>query len=418
KFFQAVVSFIGTDGTLYIKPKSFEIELNKLMTEIQRNFKYFALPEPHWWKKGEACLIISSDNRWHRGKVVELGDGALMVQYVDSGCIEEVPPCCLYPTTLYTDIPPFCIPCQLYKTAPIGNVWKLEAIQFLQDLLLTDQEVGIHVQELPDNPWGKISVSLYLGEISVASFMAYQKYCIAEDSQDILQLEQLEGYDFVWLSYVLPPLPIPGDVFPVKVTHLVSPNKVCVSLHPCKQLRKLSATERDASCGAQWESLDEALLWCSENVESIPPLTRFQREMPCLAEYHDGFWYRAKFISVEKSDPVMVLVQFVDYGNFSVVSASRLRQMPYEVLKYPVEAVEVVLAGFKPALNDKNVRRIPYAPEWSEKALWAMIDCVEGKQLSACILALSPEITIYLYDDEKNLVHMKLIEMGLAELDE
>lgn len=31
---------------------------------------------------------------------------------------------------------------------------------------------------------------------------------------------------------------------------------------------------------------------------------------------------------------------------------------------------------------------------------------------------VSPEVTISLYGDDKNLVHLKLIEMGLAELDE
>lgn len=32
--------------------------------------------------------------------------------------------------------------------------------------------------------------------------------------------------------------------------------------------------------------------------------------------------------------------------------------------------------------------------------------------------ALAPELTISLYEDDKNLVHMKLIEKGLADLDE
>lgn len=45
--------------------------------------------------------------------------------------------------------------------------------------------------------------------------------------------------------------------------------------------------------------------------------------MPCLVEYQDGLWYRAKLLSVEEFDPVKILVQFVDYGNFSVVPASR-----------------------------------------------------------------------------------------------
>jgi len=48
-----------------------------------------------------------------------------------------------------------------------------------------------------------------------------------------------------------------------------------------------------------------------------------------------------------------------------------------------------MLAGFKPSLCDTNVERIPYCPEWSVKALWAMMDSTEGKQLSASILVRS-----------------------------
>ncbi|NXE09792.1 RNF17 protein, partial [Lophotis ruficrista] len=415
KIFQAVVSYVGHDGTIYIIPKSFEIELNKLMTEIQSNFKCLGLLEPYCWKKGEACVIRGSDTMWYRGKVVELGGNTLQVQYIDHGCIERIPQCHLYPTTLYTHIPPFCIPCQLYKTVPSGNCWQQEAVDCLQELL-TDEEVEIHVQELPDNPWGKLSISLYFGGMSLSSFMAYQKYCVAEDCQDISELVRF--YIPVLPSYTLPPLPVPGDTFPVRVTHLVSPNEVYICLDPSKNLTKPSTAEGDASCDSELESLDEALKWCNKSVESFPLLTHFQTEMPCLVEYQDGLWYRAKLLSIEEYDPVKVLVQFVDYGNFSVVPTSRLRHIPYRLLKYPVQAVRALLAGFKPASHDKNVKRIPYSPEWSEEALWAMMACVEGKQLSASMLALSPEVTISLYEDDKNLVHMKLIEMGLADLDE
>lgn len=64
----------------------------------------------------------------------------------------------------------------------------------------------------------------------------------------------------------------------------------------------------------------------------------------------------------------------------------RLRHIPYHLLKYPVQAVRALLAGFKPALYDRNVERIPYSPEWSMEALRAMIECIEGKQLSASIV--------------------------------
>ncbi|NWW86137.1 RNF17 protein, partial [Rhynochetos jubatus] len=417
KIFQAVVSCVGPDGTIYIIPKSFEIELKNLMTEIQSNFRCLGLLEPYCWKKGEACVVRGSDTMWYRGKVVELGGSTLQVQYIDRGCIERIPQCHLYPTTLYVGIPPLCIPCELYKTVPIGNRWQQDAVDCLQELL-TNEEVEIHVQELPDNPWGKLSVNLYFGGMSLSSFMAYQKYCVAEDCQDMLTLELPEGDVPVLPSYTLPLLPLPGVTFPVRVTHLVSPKEMYICLELSENLMRESATEGHSSCDSALESLDEALKWCNKSVESLPLLTHFEAEKPCLVKYLDGLWYRAKLLSVEEFDPVKILVQFVDFGSFSVVSRSRLRHIPYYLLKYPVQAVRALLAGFKPALYDTNVKRIPYSPEWSVEALWAMMEFVEGKQLSASILALSPDITIALYEDDGSLVHMRLIEMGLADLDE
>ncbi|XP_010145544.1 PREDICTED: RING finger protein 17-like [Eurypyga helias] len=374
KIFQAVVSCVGPDGTIYIIPKSFEIELKNLMTEIQSNFRCLSLLEPYCWKKGEACVVRGSDTMWYRGKVVELSGSTLQVQYIDRGCIERIPQCHLYPTTLYVGIPPFCIPCELYKTAPIGKCWQQDAVDCLQELLTNEEE-------LPDNPWGKLSVNLYFGEMSLSSFMAYQKYCVTEDCQDVLKL-------------------------------------MYICLEPSKNLTRESATEGDASWHSALESLNEALKWCNENVEALPLLTHFKAEKPCLVKYLDGLWYRAKLLSVEEFDPVKILVQFVDFGSFSVVPRSRLRHIPYYLLKYPVQAVRALLAGFKPALYDTDVKRIPYSPEWSVEALWAMMEFVEGKQLSASVLALSPEFTISLYEDDGSLVHTRLIKMGLADLDE
>ncbi|NXM77606.1 RNF17 protein, partial [Serilophus lunatus] len=417
KNFQAIVSCIGGDGTIYIIPKSFEIALNKLMSEIQSTFRGLGLLIPYCWKKGEACVVRGSDTIWYRGKVVEVNGGTLKVQYIDRGYLESIPQCHLYPTTFYTDIPPFCIPCQLYKMLPVGNAWQQDAVDCLQELL-TNEEVEIHVEELPVNPWDKLSISLYFGGMSLSSFMAHQKYCVAEDSQDVQKLELFVGDIHVSSSYTLPPLPVPGDAFPVRVTHLVSPKEVYICLGPSENLRKQSDTEKGTSSDS--ESLDEALKWCNKIVKSFPLLTSFKKELPCLAEYTDGFWYRAKLLSVTQLVPVQILIQFVDYGTYFIASTSRqvLRHIPYCLLKYPVQAVRVLLTGFRPASDDKNTKRIPYSPEWSLKALWAMVDCVEGKHLSASILTLSPEVTISLYGDDKNLVHLKLIEMGLAELDE
>ncbi|NWV00020.1 RNF17 protein, partial [Upupa epops] len=413
RVFEALVSCVDRDGTIHVIPRSFETALNKLMSDIQCSFKCLGLLEPYCWKKGEACVVRGPDTMWYRGKVVGVGGNALQVQYIDRGFSELIPPCHLYPTTLYTAIPPFCIPCRLHGAAPVGTVWQEGAISCLQELL-TNELVQVHAEELPQNPGDRLSISLFFGGMSLASFVIYQKFCVAEGPEDTPALELLEGDAPVLPSYPLPPLPDPGDPFPVTVTHLVTPGEVYICFDPPKSLAQGSAAEGGSSC--QLESLEEALRWCNKIVGYLPLLTYFHTDMPCLVEYWDGLWYRGKLLSVREINPVKVLVQFVDYGTFSVVPGTRVRPTPRCLLRYPVRAVRVLLAGIKPAPCDEDTERIPYSPQWSMEALWAMVECVEGKELSASILALSPEVTVSLSEGGTDPVHLRLVETGLAEL--
>lgn len=52
------------------------------------------------------------------------------------------------------------------------------------------------------------------------------------------------------------------------------------------------------------------------------PLSAFP-EMPCLAEYADGLWYRAKIVSIKEFNPLSVLVLFVDYGSTEKLTINR-----------------------------------------------------------------------------------------------
>ncbi|XP_007495242.1 RING finger protein 17 isoform X1 [Monodelphis domestica] len=439
KVFEAVVSCIGDDGTIYVVPKSSELELRKLMDEIQSNFKCLGLLEPYCWKKGEACAVRGSDTVWYRGKVMEVVGGTIRVQYLDHGYTEKIPQCHLYPIVLYADRPQFCIPCQLYNTVPIGNFWQPDAVELLQELL-PKREVEIHNMELPENPWGKLSVHLYFDGMSLSYFMAHHKHCTFEGSEEILKEKskdhsekyEEENWEIIFKEllrsdtetpvlppYLSPSLPPPGELYPVQVKHVVSPNEVYICLDLIENFNHQNETTDN---GVTWESepksLDEVLQRCNQNVDSLPSLTDFRSEMPCLAEYNDGLWYRAKILSIKEFDPLAILVQFVDYGSTEKLPTSRLRQIPIHLMKYPARAVKVLLAGFKPPLKDSEKTRIPYCPKWSMEAMWAMIDCLQGKQLYASSLTQSPEYIVTLYEDEQYPVHMSLIEMGLADLDE
>ncbi|XP_032115958.1 RING finger protein 17 isoform X3 [Sapajus apella] len=443
KVFEATVSCVADDGTIFVLPKPSEFELIKMTNEIQSNLKCLGLLEPYFWKKGEACAVRGSDTLWYRGKVMEVVGGTVRVQYLDHGFTEKIPQCHLYPILLYPDIPQFCIPCQLHNTTPVGNVWQPDAIEVLQQLL-SKREVEIHIMELPRNPWEKLSIHLYFDGMSLSYFMAYYKYCTSEHTEEMVKEKPRSDYDKKYeeeqweirfeellLSEtetpLLPPylsssLPPPGELCAVQVKHVVSPNEVYIcldSVETCNQSNQHSDTDDSGVSGeSESESLDEALQRVNTKVETLPPLTDFRTEMPCLAEYDDGLWYRAKIVSIKEFNPLSILAQFVDYGSTAKLTLNRLCQIPSHLMRYPARAIKVFLAGFKPPLRDLRETRIPYCPKWSMEALWAMIDCLQGKQLYAASMAPAPEQIVTLYDDEQHPVHMPLVEMGLADKDE
>ncbi|XP_060143732.1 RING finger protein 17 isoform X5 [Globicephala melas] len=442
KVFEAVVSCIGDDGTIFVVPKLSEFELIKMMNEIQSNLKCLGLLEPYFWRKGEACAVRGSDTLWYRGKVMEVIGGTIRVQYLDHGFTEKIPQCHLYPILLYPDTPQLCIPCQLYNTIPVGNVWQPDAVELLQELL-SKREVEVHIMELPENPWEKLSIHLYFDGMSLSYFMAHHKCCTFEHSEEILKEKptdyntkcEEERWEIRFEELLLPetetpvlppylssPLPPPGELYAVQVKHVVSPSEVYICLDSVENCNLVKQHDDTVDSGVSWEpepeSLEEALGRFNVDVETSPPLTDFRTEMPCLAEYDDGVWYRAKIVSIKEFNPLAVLVQFVDYGSTEKLTINRLRQIPLHLMQYPVRAIKVLLAGFKPPLRDVGKARIPYCPKWSMEALWAMIDCLQGKQLYASSMAQVPEQIVTLYEDERYPVHMSLVEMGLADQDE
>ncbi|XP_077197751.1 RING finger protein 17 isoform X2 [Paroedura picta] len=435
--FSAIVSCVADNGTIYVIPKSQEQQLSKLMNDIQNNVKCLGLLEPYSWKQGEACVVRGPDTLWYRGEVTEVCSGTIRVRYLDFGYIEKIPQCHLYPTVLYADIPPFSIPCQLHKTEPVGSTWQQDAVELLQELL-TKRLVLICIEDRSDWPWGNLSVKLFFSGMSLSSFMAYHKHCISEEEGGEIpklnmaecSVEPLEenceiSYEELLLSeidtpllppYTFPSLPVLGALFPVKVTHIVSPNEVYISLDQPENFIQQSDREGGGAClNSDHKTLKEALTWWNQNIESCPCLTDFRKEMPCLAQYIDGSWYRAKLLSVKEFNPLLIMVLFIDYGATDKLPTSRLRQIPPNLMQYPAQAIRVLLAGFKPSVCDSKTDRIPYCPEWSLEALWVMMDCVQGKCLQASLLTHSPDYTVFLYEDGC-LVHMKLVEMGLAVL--
>ncbi|XP_038595775.1 RING finger protein 17-like [Tachyglossus aculeatus] len=434
--FDAIATWVADDGTIFVIPKLLECEFATLMQKIQGFFSGCGHLSPYPWKKGEAGVVKGADSLWYRIIIVENFKNLVRVQYVDLGHTELILPCHLYPVGCYPEIPQFCIPCRLHNTIPVGDFWQPDALQVLRELLLPRKEVTAHTMEYPQHPGGKLSVHLFLGGISLSAVMVQRKHCTYENWEDLMKLEaqrpsesetkedwKINFEEFfhpetktsVLPQYSVLSLPPPGELFPIQVRHVTLPNEVYIRLRQGAGSSLGSNADENA---VVWERLDQVLQCWKGDVTSLPLLTDMKTGMPCLAQTHDELWSRGIILSINKQDPLSVLVQLVDSGTYQKLPPSRLRQIPDDLMRYPAQAVKVTLAGFRPPKDDLEKIRIPYYPNWSLEAIRAMVDCLRGKQLHALTLTMTPEPTVLLLEDERYPVYKPLIEMGLADLDE
>lgn len=59
----------------------------------------------------------------------------------------------------------------------------------------------------------------------------------------------------------------------------------------------------------------------------------------------DGQWYRASVLAYASEESV--LVGYVDYGNFEILSLKRLCPITPKLLELPMQAIKCVLTGTK-----------------------------------------------------------------------
>ncbi|KAM9347789.1 LOW QUALITY PROTEIN: RING finger protein 17 [Symphorus nematophorus] len=417
---QISVSAIGDDGLIYARTQNAECQLEQLRERIQQSMKTLPRQKPYTWKSVLGCAVIGPDMLWYRGQLLEVLGGHVKVQYVDYGLVENIPVVHVYPMLLCDDVPQLCIPCQLHSINPVGGRWQWDAVALLREMLL-NRCVDIQVMELPTDPRGPLTVELFLDGLSLSRILCHLEHASMEqtvsaqghsemspaflDDWDI-NTEGLRGPEEPALGlFIYPNLPQEGEQFPVRVKHLLTPNELF-----------LWPLEGPADVEVDGETLDEALNRINANINSLPQLTNFSYGTPCLAEYSDGKYYRAQLIKFTSIEPVMILVQHVDFGSDDTLPTSKLRQMPAELLRFPLRALKVKVAGFKPPSVNRQEDVLPYSPGWSVKATMDMIDLLHGN-ITASVVAREPELTVLLYEEDGELVHLPLVRRGLAELE-
>ncbi|XP_026150502.1 RING finger protein 17 [Mastacembelus armatus] len=416
---QLNVSAIGEDGLIYVRTQNAESQLLQLRERIQQSMKTLPRQKPYTWKSVLGCSILGPDMLWHRGQLLEVQGGHVKVQYVDCGLVEDIPVVHVYPMLLCEDIPQLCVPCQLHGVSPVGGRWQRDAVALMREML-QNRCVEMQVMELPSDPRGPATVEFLLDGLSLSRILCHHKHVsrsqtVSVQGQSVMSpvpfldnwdidTKGLRGPKELMLGpFIQPNLPKEGEQFPVRVKHLCTPNELF-----------LWPLEGTADVEVNGETLDEALTRINANINSLPQLTNFPPGAPCLAEYSDGNYYRAKLIKITSVDPVRILVQHVDFGSDDTLSTSKLRQMPAELLQFPSRAVKVKVAGFKATSTSENESVLPYSPTWSVKAAMAMIDLLHSS-ITASVVAQEPELMVLLYNEDGELVHLPLVHSGLAE---
>ncbi|XP_033965248.1 RING finger protein 17 isoform X3 [Pseudochaenichthys georgianus] len=418
---QINVSAIGEDGLIYTRTLNAECQLEQLRERIQQSMKTLPRQKPYTWKSVLGCAVIGPDMLWYRGQLLEVLGGHVKVQYVDYGLVENIPVVHVYPVLLCEDVPQLCMPCKLHSINPVGGRWQRDAVALLKELLL-NRCVDMRVMELPSDPRDPLSVELFVDGLSLSRILCHHEHASMDQALSVnkeftvmsarllddwdIDTEGLKGPEEPLLGpFIYPNLPQEGERIQVRVKHLWTPNELF--LWPV-----------DGADEVDGETLDEVLTRINSDLSSLQRLGNFRQGAPCLAEYRDGKYYRAELIKITSVEPVMILVKHVDFGSDDTLPPSKLRQMCAELMSFPSRALKVKVAGFKPPSKSRQQQQdvLPYSPAWSVKATMDMIDMLHGN-ITASVVAREPELTVLLYNEDEELVHLPLVSNGLAEFE-
>ncbi|KAG9330401.1 hypothetical protein JZ751_025522 [Albula glossodonta] len=220
----------------------------------------------------------------------------------------------------------------------VGQKWQQDAVALLRELLHT-RCVDLQIVELPSDPRGHVTVQVWLDNMPLSRIMVHHQHATfdpevsQEEHMVMASATELDDWELDTKGledpkpmlgvYTYPRLPDRGEHFRVKIKHLRTPNEVF--LYPVVEDRSEELEEG--------ETLEEALDSLNSCVESLPLLTDFpigteERHLlawkgPCLAEYSDGKYYRAKLLRFEGLNPVKLLVRHVDFGSDDTVPTQR-----------------------------------------------------------------------------------------------
>ncbi|XP_076982207.1 tudor domain-containing protein 1 [Tamandua tetradactyla] len=347
--------------------------MNQLSLSLKETYANKGQEENYVPVKGEVCVAkYTVDQTWNRVIIQDVNvlQKEARVLYIDYGNEEIIPMNGIHQLNRNIDLfPPSAIKCFVANVIPAEGNWSNDCIQMIKSLLM-EQYCSIKIVDILKEEIVTFAVDIMLpnsGKLldHILVEMGYglrpkgqnSEKQSAEKNAENLTAEEKIVVDRSDLIPKVLALNV-GDEFCGMVAHIQTPEDFF-----CQQLQT----------GHKLADLQTSL---SKYCGQVSPRSDFYPAIGdiCCAQFsEDDQWYRASVLAYasEKS----VLVGYVDYGNFEILSLTRLCPIIPKLLELPMQAIKCVLAGVKPSLGI-----------WTPEAICLMKKTVQNKIITVKVV--------------------------------
>ncbi|KAF6317988.1 tudor domain containing 1 [Rhinolophus ferrumequinum] len=390
--------------------------LNQLSANLKETYANVVLEEHYIPVKGEVCVAkYTVDQTWNRVIIqdVDVLQKKARVLYIDYGNEEIIPVNRLHQLKRNIDLfPPCAIKCFVAGVVPVEGNWSNDCIKTIKSLLmehycfikivniLKEEEVTFAVDVmLPSS--GKLldHVLVEMGYGLIPKGQSSKKpsadHC---DSEDVgkMTVEIVDRSDLIPKVLTLNV----GDEFCGVVSHIQTPEDFF-----CQKLQNGLWSVSTGKLAELQASLSKYCGQLSPRSDFYPTIGDI-----CCAQFsEDDQWYRASVLAYASEESV--LVGYVDYGNFEILSLKRLCPITPKLLELPMQAIKCVLTGVRPSLGI-----------WTPEAIYLMKKNVQNKMITVKVVdKLENSSLVELIDESVTpnvSVTQVLLDSGLAAREE
>nr|XP_045735173.1 tudor domain-containing protein 1 [Mirounga angustirostris] len=375
--------------------------MNQLSATLKETYANTAQEEDYIPVKGEVCVAkYTVDQTWNRVIIqdIDMLQKKAQVLYIDYGNEEIIPVNRIHQLNRNIDLfPPCAIKCFVASVIPAEGNWSNECVKTIKSLLM-EQYCSIKIVNILEEEVVTFAVDVMLpgsGKLldDVLIEMGYglkpkgqnskKQSADPNDLEDVGKMTA-ENKVVVDRSDLIPKVLTlnVGDEFCGVVAHIQTPEDFfCQQLQSGHKLAELQA------------SLSE---YCGQ----VPPRSDFYPTIGdiCCAQFSDDDqWYRASVLAYASEQTV--LVGYVDYGNFEILSLTRLCPITPKLLELPMQAIKCVLAGVKPSLGI-----------WTPEAICLMKKIVQNKMITVKVADKLENSSLVELVDESVTPHLSIAQ--------